>query len=118
MDSYYDNLKKKMDEYVHLVYKISRDFPKEEVFNTTSQLRRSSLSVILNFIEGYARMREKENRHFLEISYGSLKESIYLLEFSKDEKFINPNNQKDFDKSLVLGNEIGAMLWGIIKKLR
>ncbi len=43
-----------MDEYVHFIYKITKTFPKEELYGATSQLRRSSLSVILNYIEGYA----------------------------------------------------------------
>ena len=50
-----DKLKRKMDEYVHLVYKLTRKFPKEELYGTTSQLRRAALSVILNYIEGFAR---------------------------------------------------------------
>jgi four helix bundle protein len=57
-------LKKKMDEYVHLVYKASRDFPKEEMYGSTSQLRRSSLSVILNYIEGFARNKKLLNLIF------------------------------------------------------
>lgn len=39
-----------MDEYVHLVYKLTKKFPKDELFGVTSQLRRSALSVILNYI--------------------------------------------------------------------
>ena len=42
-----------MDEYVHLVYRLTKKFPKEELFGVVSQLRRSALSVILNYIEGY-----------------------------------------------------------------
>ena len=48
-----------MDEFVHFVYNITRKFPKEELYGITSQLRRASLSVILNYIEGYARGKEK-----------------------------------------------------------
>ena len=73
-----------MDKYAHSVYSATRDFSRQELFGITSQLRRSALSVILNYIEGFAR-RKKENckvyKNFLEISYGSLKESKYLLHF-------------------------------------
>jgi len=71
-----------MDEYAHLAYSVTKNFPRQELFGITSQLRRAALSVVLNYIEGYARSRNKVNKNFLEISYGSLKESEYLLHFS------------------------------------
>jgi len=55
---FHEKLKIKMDEFVHLVYKISKTFPKEELYGVTSQLRRAALSIILNYIEGYARGEE------------------------------------------------------------
>ena len=79
---YHIDLKKFMDEYVTLVYKLTKTFPRDEVFGMTSQLRRSALSVILNYVEGYARRRKLILTNFIEISYGSLKESKYLLYFS------------------------------------
>jgi four helix bundle protein len=87
-ETYHENLKKKIDKFVHLAYKISRSFPREELFGLTSQLRRSALSVMLNYIEGYARNKDKVHKNFLEISYGSLKESIYILHFSMEENYI------------------------------
>ena len=113
-ETYHEKLKKKMDVYVHFVYAATREFPKEELYGVTSQLRRSSLSVILNYIEGYARLRNKVHKNFLEISYGSLKESKYLLHFSLVEKYISKD---DYTKANTLAEEIGAMLWGVIKKL-
>ena len=69
-----------MDEYAHFVYKLTGTFPGGgEIYGITSQLRRSSVSVILNYIEGYARIKDKVHKNFLEISYGLLKESKYLL---------------------------------------
>lgn len=113
-ESYHEKLQNKMDDYVHLVYSFTKQFPKEELYGTTSQLRRSALSTVLNYIEGYARGREKVRKHFLEISFGSLKESRYLIEFSFKESFIS----KDVcDKAVALADEIGAMVWGILRKL-
>ncbi len=74
---------KKADELARLVYKLTRDFPKEEMFGLTSQIRRASLSIPLNVIEGYARSASKSYRQFLDIAYGSLKETKYLLYFSR-----------------------------------
>jgi len=112
---FHDKLKKKMDDYVHFVYRVSQDFPVEERFGVKSQLRRSALSVILNYIEGYARRKNKVYKNFLEISYGSLKESEYLLKFSKEEKYIEDLDL--YKKSLELADEIGAMLWGTFDRI-
>ena len=112
--SYFDKLKNKMDDYAHLVYEITRKFPKEELYGITSQLRRAVLSVALNYIEGYARMRNKVNKNFLEISYGSLQESRYLLEFCYKEKYMNETDYKFANK---LSDEIGAMLWTVCQRV-
>jgi len=86
MNDFCEQLKKKMDEYTHLVYRITRDFPKEELYGTVSQLRRAALSIILNYLEGFARHKKAVKQNFWEISYGSLKESKYLIHFSFVEK--------------------------------
>ncbi len=99
-----------MDIYVHLVYKITKSFPRDELYGVTSQLRRSALSVILNFIEGYARIRDKVQQNFFDISYGSLQESKYLLEFAYKENYMT---EEDYLQSSKLADEIGAMLWTI-----
>ncbi len=114
LETFHDKLREKMDAYAHLVYKLTKQFPKEEMYGMTSQLRRAALSVALNYIEGYARGREKVYKNFLEISYGSLKESKYLLYFSFREDYIS---KEDYQKALRLAEEIGAMLWGILRKL-
>ncbi|MEK7072781.1 MAG: four helix bundle protein [Patescibacteria group bacterium] len=114
MGEFHDDLKIKIDQYIYLIYRFSRNFPKEEIYGITSQLRRSSMSVMLNYIEGYARGRDKVYKNFLEISYGSLKESKYLLFFSFRENYLK---KEDYDKLIKLSDDIGKMLWGIIKKL-
>jgi four helix bundle protein len=114
--SYYDDLKLKMHKYVKLVYKVTRNFPREELYGITSQLRRAVISIILNFIEGYARRRGdkcKVFKNFLDISYGSLKETKYLIYFSYSENFINKEDYKTLED---MGDEIGKMLWSIILK--
>ncbi len=112
--TFHEELKNKIDGYVHLVYKVTKDFPREELYGVTSQLRRASLSVMLNYVEGYARARNKINKNFLEISYGSLKESEYLIDFSLKEKYISENVHKILKNT---SDNIGAMIWGIIRRL-
>lgn len=113
--NYFEKLKTKMDDYVHLIYKISKSFPKEETYGVTSQLRRSALSVVLNYIEGFARKRPAVKLNFWEISYGSLKESKYLLNFSLKENYISP---EDYEKSEAFAEEIGAMLWRAMELIK
>jgi len=114
-ETYHNQLKNKMDAYAHLIYKLTKKFPKDEMYGIISQLRRSSLSVILNYIEGYARVKDKVHKNFLETSYGSLKESKYLLHFSFVEKYIST---KEYDDAMKLAEDIGAMLWGIMKNIK
>ncbi len=111
---YHQELKELIDKYVHLVYGLSRKFPREEIYGCTSQLRRSTLSVALNYLEGNARRRPLVFKNFLEIAYGSLNESRYLLEFSCKENYIT---QSDFVEANGLAIRIGAMLWGILSRL-
>ena len=108
MEKFHDKLKAKIDEYVHFIYRISRNFPKDELYGVTSQIRRAAISVMLNYVEGFARRRPKVNLNFLEISYGSLKETKYLLHFSLKENYLT---KADYEKGIKLAEEIGAMLW-------
>jgi four helix bundle protein len=114
-ETYHQKLKRIIDEYVHAVYKLTRSFPKEELYGVTSQIRRATLSVMLNYIEGYARMKNKVNVNFLEIAYGSFQESMYLLEFLEKENYIS---KEDYTKLSSVAAEIGAMLWSTIEGKR
>lgn len=110
-----DILTIKADKLAHEVYRLSKKFPKEEIFGITSQLRRAALSIILNIIEGFARNRTKEYIHFLEIAYGSLKETKYLLHFSYKESYYSSEEYKTI---INLAEEIGKLLWTKIQHLK
>ena len=107
-------LTQKADEIARLVYKTSKKFPKDELYDLTSQLRRAAVSIILNIIEGFARKGTKEYRNFLYISYGSLKETKYLLYFAHRENYLNT---REYEKILNLTEEVGKMLWATIKTI-
>lgn len=65
------------------VYRVSKTFPKDEIFGLTSQLRRAVASVSANIAEGFGRSTVKDKLNFLSIAYGSLLETknfIYLAE--------------------------------------
>lgn len=112
---FHDELKDLMNTFVHNVYKVTKAFPKDEMYGVTSQLRRSSLSVILNYIEGFARQQKKVDRNFLRISYASLKEAEYLIKFSFEVEYLAKNNYQTLSKQ---ADRIGAMLWGTIDNLK
>jgi len=114
MDRYKERLKEKMDAFVSEVFLISKLFPKEEIYITVAQLKRAALSIILNYIEGYARFKKGNQLNFLEISYGSLKEVKYLLYFSMKQKFLPEQNYRDL---MVRLDEIAAMLWTEVSSL-
>jgi len=52
---FHQDFKKIIHEYVRQVYNVTKNFPKNELYGVVSQLRRAAVSVILNYIEGYAR---------------------------------------------------------------
>ena len=62
------------DEVVILIYRATREFPKEEIYGLTSQMRRAAVSVPSNIVEGCARESQTEYLRFLEIAFGSLRE--------------------------------------------
>lgn len=102
----------KADLLPKLIYDLTGKFPKHEVFGLTSQIRRSSLSVVLNIIEGFARNSPNEYRRFLLISFGSLEETRYSIEFAKHLNYINEDELK---KVINLIDEIAKIIWSIIK---
>ncbi|MEK7082269.1 MAG: four helix bundle protein [Patescibacteria group bacterium] len=112
---FHDLLREKMNDFVHIVYKSTKSFPREELYGATSQLRRAAMSVILNYIEGFARRRPLVKITFFETSFGSLQESRYLLEFSCEEGWIG---QEEYLHCAQLAKEIAAMLWKTIENLK
>ena len=113
---HYKNLKvwQKADELAIETYKITRKFPKDELYGITSQLRRASLSVPTNIAEGYARKGDKELARYINISIGSLAEVEYLLDFSWRLGFMK---EEDFQKISSLREFVGKLLWNFYKKI-
>jgi len=70
------------DEVTLSIYAATRNFPKEESFGLTWQIRKASDSVASNIAEGAARESKRESLHFLYIASGSLTETEYFLHLS------------------------------------
>ena len=78
------------DEVVILVYELTRDFPKEEIYGLTAQTRRAAVSVTSNIVEGCARESQIEYFRFLEIAYGSLRELDYQISLAVKLGYTTP----------------------------
>lgn len=97
----------KADELAKAIYLQTRNFPKDEVYGLTSQIRRAVLSVPTNIVEGYARKSQKELSQFLSVALGSLAETEYLLDFSLSLEYLNKDTHKTLQD---LRQEVGNLL--------
>lgn len=76
-------------EYGKKVYSVTNKFPSSEQYGLTSQLKRASVSISSNIAEGTGSSSNKNFSHFLDISMGSLIETISQLMFAKELKYID-----------------------------
>lgn len=94
------------------VYKITRKFPREEIFGLTSQMRRSAVSVPANIAEGYGRNGKKDKLQFYYIARGSLNELEYYLELAFELKYCP---EEEYELLGKLRRETGKLLTGFIE---
>lgn len=74
------------------IYKITKKFPKEELFAMTSQLRRAASSISANLAEGFGRTAKNDKLHFYTIAYGSLLEVKNFLYLAERLDYIDRDN--------------------------
>lgn len=101
----------KSHELVLKIYEVTQDFPRDELFGLKSQIRRASVSVPSNIVEGKARGSNKEYKRFLLMARGSLEELKYQLLLTKDLQYIN---ESKYEEILILAREVGRLLNGLI----
>jgi four helix bundle protein len=75
-------------ELVTLIYSITKEFPKSELFGLSSQINRAAVSVAANLAEGSARISKRDQAHFSQLAYSSLMEVACLLMLAMDQTFI------------------------------
>ncbi len=83
------------------IYKITKTFPKEEIYGLTSQIRRSAISVPSNIAEGAARKNKKEFKQFLYITLGSLSELETQLLIAQNIEYLNNETYNKFNETII-----------------
>jgi four helix bundle protein len=117
MQEQFENLKvwQKGMVLVKTVYRITKDFPKEELYGLTSQMRRAAVSVPVNIAEGKGRYHKKEYVQFLFTARGSIYEMMTLIQVAQELGYFSIQQEKEL---LNLCSEITAMLNGLIKAVQ
>jgi len=97
-----------------LILNVVKKIPKEYRFELGSQLIRASLSILLNIAEGSGKNSDRELNRFIDISLGSLNETLAAIDVLKDTKLIT---ESDFNKIFKLIDETSNQLGGFKKKI-
>ena len=96
----------KAHQFVLDIYRISREFPKSELYGLTSQVRRAAVSVPANIAEGFKKKTKPEKKRFLNIAQCSLEECRYYLILAHDLRFVN------IDETMNQLEEVSKLLAG------
>jgi len=98
--------------FVLTVYKLTKEFPKEEVYGLTSQFRRAAISIAANIAESYKKWSDKEKSRYLNISHSSLEECRYYLILSNDLEYCDVK-----DAANIL-EEVSKLLYSYSKAIK
>jgi four helix bundle protein len=97
-----------------ICYRLTKIFPKEELYAMTSQIRRASVSIAANIAEGYGRKHQKEYIQFLYIAQGSLKELETHLFIAQR---VEISSSEDISPILTQCDSVGRLLGGLIRAI-
>lgn len=97
------------------IYKIIRNFPKEEQFGLTNQIRRAVVSITSNIAEGFSRSSYKEKSQFYSMALGSLTEVQNQLIIARDLGYITTKEFLELAEKTIT---VSKLLNGLIKKSR
>lgn len=102
-------------ELVTEIYQLTGNYPKDEIFGLTNQMRRASISIPSNIAEGAARNSKKEFIQFLYIALGSQQELDTQLLISRNLNFITEDSYNQITDKV---QTVGKLLNGLIKYLK
>jgi len=101
-------------DFVAEVYRVTRTFPKEEMYGVTSQLRRAAVSIPSNIAEGQGRQTTGEFRQFLGHARGSLLETETQILLSERLEYLG---HKETESLIAQAAEVGRILNGLMNSL-
>jgi four helix bundle protein len=101
-------------ELVKEIYTITRDFPKEEQFGLTSQIRRAAVSIPSNIAEGFRRRYSREQKQFINIALGSSAELETQLIIARELNYLDI---KKHDSLMEILDHICGMLVNMSKRI-
>ncbi len=105
----------KAHELTLLIYKETKNFPREELFGLTSQIRRSCASIPANIAEGCGKSSNADLAKYLQIALGSANELEYHLLLVRDLEILDNEIYVIFEGKLL---EVKRMLASLITKIR
>jgi four helix bundle protein len=101
-------------DLVEMVYKATGQFPKEELYGLTNQLRRAVASIPSNIAEGQGRNSRNEFRRFLTIRHGSLREVETQILIAERLHYLN---QAQTEPLMNLSSEVGRLINGLCNSI-
>jgi four helix bundle protein len=96
------------------VYQLTREFPREEIYGLTSQIRRAAVSIPSNIAEGHGRLSGGEFRQFLGIARGSNFELQTQIEIARSLEFGKPELLTEAEN---LSHEVGKMIYALLESV-
>jgi len=103
-------------DLVEEIYRITKTFPKSEIYGLADQMRRAAISIPSNIAEGNGRQHPKEYVNFLHIALGSLLELITQIELSKRLGYINEDLYKNLYGQTMMINKLLRAQIGALKR--
>ena len=102
----------KAHQFVLAVYRFTDNFPRQEIYGLTSQLRRAAVSIPANVAEGFKKQGRADKARFMNIAQGSIEECRYYLILAKDLGYgdSNPLMSRIEEVSKLLGSYCSAIL--------
>jgi len=105
------------DKLALATYQRTREFPSEERFGLTAQLRRAAVSVAANIVEGAARPSDADYARFLIMAYGSARELEYEISIASRLGYLERSASDDLDDLVSqTGRALRALIVAIQKK--
>ena len=102
----------KAHAFTLLVYHLTREFPKDEMFGLTSQFRRAAVSIEANIAEGYKKLSKADKLRFLNIAEGSLAECRNYVILARDLEYVN---EQQYNSLFVALEEASKLLTSYCK---